>query len=321
MKLSLVITLLNEQDNIQPLLSRVYEALDGMKYEVILVDDGSTDDTVKQIRQYANEHVNLIIFKKNYGQTTAMAAGIDYATGEYIITLDGDLQNDPQDIPAMVEKLVLGDWDLVAGNRKKRQDGFIWRKLPSKLANQMIRFLSGVHIADYGCTLKVFKKEVAKDLGLYGELHRFIPILAKLNGARITEMEVRHHPRIHGESKYGIGRTLKVISDLILMLFYQKYFRRPIHLFGGIGIISFTAGGLINSYLLLQKILGADIWGRPILILGVMLLLMGVQFITFGLIAELMMRVYYESQNKKTYLVKDVFVGKANSAQKAQAII
>lgn len=321
MELSVIVTLLNEQDNIKPLLQNIYAALKGIRYEVILVDDGSTDGTVKQIKKYGSERVKLLIFKKNYGQTTALAAGIDHASGDYIVTLDGDLQNDPQDIPRMLEKLIAEDWDLVAGNRKNRKDGFIMRKLPSKIANSLIRKLSGVHISDYGCALKVFKRDVAKDLGLYGELHRFIPILARLNGARITEMDVMHHPRIHGTSKYGLGRTFKVVSDLILMLFYQKYFRRPIHLFGPIGIFSLLAGALINAYLLTLKIMGEDIWGRPILILGVVLLLMGIQFITFGLIAELIMRTYYESQKKKTYLVKDIFIGKKRSNEEAEALI
>ncbi len=321
MELSVIITLLNEEDNIQPLLENIYAALKGIKYEVILVDDGSTDATVDRIKQYGSENVKLLIFSKNYGQTTALAAGIDYSRGDYVVTMDGDLQNDPNDIPRMLEKLIAEGWDLVAGNRKNRKDGFILRKVPSRIANNLIRRLSGVYISDYGCALKVFKRDVAKELGLYGELHRFIPILAKLNGARITEMDVKHHPRIHGKSKYGLGRTFKVVSDLILMLFYQKYFRRPIHLFGPIGLFSLFAGGLINAYLLVLKIMGEDIWGRPILILGVLLLLMGIQFITFGLIAELIMRTYYESQNKKTYLIKDIFIGKKQGNEEAEALI
>jgi len=320
-ELSVIITLLNEEDNIQPLLENIYAALKGIKYEVILVDDGSTDATVDRIKQYGSENVKLLIFSKNYGQTTALAAGIDYSRGDYVVTMDGDLQNDPNDIPRMLEKLIAEGWDLVAGNRKNRKDGFILRKVPSRIANNLIRRLSGVYISDYGCALKVFKRDVAKELGLYGELHRFIPILAKLNGARITEMDVKHHPRIHGKSKYGLGRTFKVVSDLILMLFYQKYFRRPIHLFGPIGLFSLFAGGLINAYLLVLKIMGEDIWGRPILILGVLLLLMGIQFITFGLIAELIMRTYYESQNKKTYLIKDIFIGKKQGNEEAEALI
>ena len=321
MKLSVVVTLLNEEDNIQPLLTNISKALRDHEYEIILVDDGSTDGTVRNIRKHADEHVKLVIFNKNYGQTTAIAAGIDYASGDYIITMDGDLQNDPTDIPVMLEKLEAEGWDVVAGYRKNRQDGMLLRKIPSKLANALIRKLSGVHIRDYGCTLKIFTKQAAKELDLYGELHRFIPILAKLKGAKITEMAVKHHPRIHGTSKYGIGRTFKVISDLILMLFYQKYFRRPIHLFGPLGIISLAVGGLINFHLLVEKLLGKDIWGRPLLILGVLILLAGIQFITFGLIAELMMRIYYESQNKKTYSIKDIFIGESKNISIPQTTI
>jgi len=320
MKLSLVITLLNEEENIQPLLEKIYSSLTAYDYEVILVDDGSTDQTVDQIRKIGNEKVKTVIFNKNYGQTTAISAGIDYSNGDYIITLDGDLQNDPSDIPMMLDKLINEDWDVVAGNRKNRKDGMIWRRVPSRVANTLIRKLSGVYISDYGCTLKVFRRQIAKDLDLYGELHRFIPILAKLKGAKITEVVVKHHPRIHGSSKYGIGRTFKVVSDLILMLFYQKYFRRPIHLFGPLGILTLAAGSLINLYMLILKILGQDIWGRPLLILGVSLFLAGIQFVTFGLIAELMMRIYYESQSKKTYTVKDIVIGSKQKEKITKAI-
>lgn len=305
--LSVVITLLNEEDNIEPLFKNIRKALQGFHYELILVDDGSTDRTVDRIKNLADHRTKLISFYRNYGQTAALAAGIDNATGQFVVTMDGDLQNDPADIPAMLDKLKAENLDVVAGNRKNRQDGMLLRKIPSRIANRMIRNLTGVLMHDYGCTLKVFRIEIAKRLGLYGDLHRFIPILAVLQGARIAEMDVHHHARIHGVSKYGIGRTFKVMSDLILMVFFQKYFRRPIHLFGPIGIISFTVGAAINIYLLVLKIMGKDIWGRPILILGITLLLTGIQFLTFGIIAELMMRTYYESQKKKTYEVREVF--------------
>lgn len=317
MELSVIITLLNEEDNIEPLFQNIRQALEGFQYELICIDDGSTDGTVQKIKSLADHRTKLISLYRNYGQTQAMAAGIDHAVGEYIVTMDGDLQNDPADIPAMLAKLRGEGWDVVAGNRKNRKDGVLWRKIPSKIANMMIRRLTGVYIQDYGCTLKIFTSEMAKRLGLYGELHRFIPILAVLQGGRITEMDVRHHPRVHGTSKYGIGRTFKVMSDLILMVFFQKYFRRPIHLFGPIGIISFGLGVVINLYLLALKILGEDIWGRPILLLGVGLVLAGIQFLTFGLIAELIMRTYYESQNKKTYDVREVFIG-SNSAREIE---
>jgi glycosyltransferase involved in cell wall biosynthesis len=304
MELSIVITLLNEQDNIAPLFSSIRKALSSYDYELILVDDGSTDATVANIKRLADDRTRLVSLNRNYGQTAAMSAGIDHAQGDYIVTMDGDLQNDPADIPSMLLKLKSEGWDVVAGTRKNRQDGALLRKIPSKLANQLIRKLTDVHIQDYGCTLKVFTKEIAHKLGLYGELHRFIPVLAVLQGGRITDMDVKHHARVHGKSKYGIGRTFKVISDLV---FFQKYFRRPIHLFGPIGIISFIVGMAINLYLLAVKIMGQDIWGRPILLLGVSLVLAGIQFLTFGLIAELIMRTYYESQNKKIYNVREVF--------------
>jgi glycosyltransferase involved in cell wall biosynthesis len=310
MDLSVVITLFNEEDNIEPLFQSIHNALRDYEYELVLVDDGSTDDTVKKIKKFADHRTRLISFNRNYGQTAAMAAGIDNAIGEYIVTMDGDLQNDPMDIPLMLNKLKSEGWDVVAGTRKNRQDGMLLRKIPSKLANQLIRKLTGVYIHDYGCTLKVFKKDIAHKLGLYGELHRFIPILAVLQGGKITDMDVTHHPRIHGQSKYGIGRTFKVMSDLLLMVFFQKYFRRPIHLFGPIGIISFFAGCVINTYLLIIKLMGEEIWGRPILIAGVCLVLAGIQFLTFGIIAELMMRIYFESQNKKTYAIREVFMGR-----------
>jgi glycosyltransferase involved in cell wall biosynthesis len=314
MELSVIITLLNEEDNITPLFDSIRKALVHYEYELILVDDGSTDSTVAKIKALADHRTRLISFNRNYGQTAAMAAGIDHAHGDYIVTMDGDLQNDPRDIPAMLTKLKEEGWDVVAGNRKNRKDGMLWRKIPSRIANRMIRNLTGVFIRDYGCTLKVFRRDIALRLGLYGELHRFIPILAVLQGGKITDMDVKHHARIHGKSKYGIGRTLKVASDLMLMVFFQKYFRRPIHLFGPIGIISFMIGFLINFYMLVLKIMGQDIWGRPLLILGVSLVLAGIQFLTFGLIAELIMRTYYESQNKKTYNVREVFRGKSKLA-------
>lgn len=307
--ISVVITVYNEEDNIHPLLEATYAALFEIDYEVILVEDGSTDRTVSEVKKYANERTKLIIFNRNYGQTTALAAGIDMATGEYICTMDGDLQNDPTDIPVMLRKAIDEDWDVVAGRRANRKDGFVLRKIPSKIANWVIRNTTKVYLKDYGCTLRVYKADIAQNMGLYGELHRFIPVLAKQQGAKMTEMDVKHHPRIHGESKYGLSRTFKVMSDLILMLFFQKYFQRPIHLFGGIGLISFLLGSLISFYLLVLKILGEDIWGRPIMILGFILILGGIQLITTGIIAEIIVRTYFESQSKKTYKIKSVYQG------------
>jgi len=307
--LSVVITVYNEEDNIQPLLKATYAALSGMDYEIILVEDGSTDRTVAEVKKYANTRTKLVIFNRNYGQTTALAAGIDQATGEYIATMDGDLQNDPTDLPSMLQKAIDEEWDVVAGRRANRKDGFVFRKIPSKIANWIIRNSTNVHLKDYGCTLRVYKAEIAQNMGLYGELHRFIPVLAKQEGAKMTEVDVKHHPRIHGTSKYGLSRTFKVMADLILMLFFQKYFQRPIHLFGGLGLIAFLLGGIINVYLLVLKILGEDIWGRPILILGFMLILGGIQLITTGIIAEIIVRTYFESQDKKTYRVKALYTG------------
>jgi len=311
MKLSVVVTVFNEEDNVIPLCEKEYEALEGIDYELILVDDGSTDNTVENVRKVANSRTKLLVFNKNYGQSTAMTAGIDAAKGDYIVTMDGDLQNDPSDIPNMMAKLESSGMDVVAGVRANRQDGFVLRKFPSKIANWLIRSLTDVRLSDYGCSLRIYRKDIAKNLGLYGELHRFIPVLAKLQGAKMTEVDVKHHSRIHGESKYGINRTFRVMADLILMIFFQKYFRRPMHLFGGFGILLFSSGMLVNVYLLIVKFgFGQDIWGRPLLILGAILLLGGIQFITMGIISELMMRTYFESQNKKTYRLKETVIGK-----------
>ncbi len=306
MKLSLVITLFNEEKNVKPLIEKIHQALTGFEYEVILVDDGSIDNTVEEVKAAMNDRIRLVLLNKNYGQTTAMSAGIEEAVGEYVVTLDGDLQNDPSDIPAMVQKLEAEGWDVVAGIRRHRKDGMVLRKIPSAFANFLIRSLTDVHVHDYGCTLKVFKRKIAKNLGLYGELHRFIPILAALQGAKITEMDVKHHPRVHGVSKYGIGRTFNVSSDIMLMLFMQKYLQRPIHLFGPVGLVTFGIGLLINLYMIGLKLAGEDIWGRPLLIAGVLMLIGGLQIITFGIMTELLMRTYYESQNKKPYLVREI---------------
>ncbi|SFP25213.1 glycosyltransferase family 2 protein [Hydrogenimonas thermophila] len=318
MKLSVVIPVMNEEDNIAPLFKAVREALKDIDYELIMVDDGSSDKTVEKMKELADERTKILVFNRNFGQTTAMAAGIDEAKGELIVTLDGDLQNDPADIPMMIEKLEKEGWDLVAGRRAKRQDGMFLRKIPSKIANAIIRKTTKVYLHDYGCTLKIFKADVAKNLGLYGELHRFIPVLAKMYGAKITEVDVRHHPRIHGESKYGIGRTFRVVSDLLLMLFMQKYRTKPMHLFGTLGIPMLGAGLLIDAYMFLVKLFGEDIGQRPLLTLGVMLTLGGIQLITTGFIAELIMRTYYESQNKKPYTIKEVYVGKSKKSDETK---
>jgi glycosyltransferase involved in cell wall biosynthesis len=244
--------------------------------------------------------------KKNYGQSLALMAGIDYAQGEYIATMDGDLQNDPSDLPRMLKIAEEEGFDMVAGNRANRKDGMVLRKIPSRIANYIIRSTTDVHLKDYGCALKVLKADLAKDLGLYGELHRFVPVLAHLEGARITQVDVKHHARQFGKSKYGLSRTFKVVSDLLLMLFFKKYMQKPMHLFGNAGVFLFVSGLLINLYLLVLKLMGEDIWGRPLIILGMMLLFGGIQFITIGIVVEIQMRTYFESQQKKPYKVRRV---------------
>lgn len=307
--LSLVISVYNEEDNILPLTQQIHQALEGYRYEIIFADDGSSDETVARVLEMNDPKVHLIELRKNYGQSSALAAGIDYAHGAWIITLDGDLQNDPSDIPQMVAKAEKEHWDVVTGIRAKRKDKFFLRKIPSWLGNALVRKATGIHIKDNGCALKVFRADIAKELGLYGELHRFIAVLAHLEGARIAQVDVKHHPRIHGKSKYGLSRTLKVVSDLMLMLFFKKYMQRPMHLFGTWGFLIFGLGALINIYLLVLKVMGQDIWGKPLLLLGILLLLAGIQLITFGLLADSQMRTYYESQEKKPYRIKRISQG------------
>ncbi|HNP22970.1 MAG TPA: glycosyltransferase family 2 protein [Panacibacter sp.] len=306
-ELSVVIPVMNEEDNIKPMIEAVAAALKEYDYEVIFVDDGSTDTTRQRIKENLTDRIKLIELRKNYGQSTAMSAGIDFTTGTYVTMLDGDLQNDPTDIPMMLEKLKAEDWDVVAGNRKKRQDGAVLRKIPSKIANAIIRSMTKVYIQDYGCTLKVFRREIAEELGLYGELHRFIPVLASMQGARITQVDVKHHARQFGKSKYGLGRTFRVMSDLVTMVFFRKYSQKPMHLFGTMGFISLFLGIIINLYELTLKIMGEDIWGKPMLLLGMILVLGGIQLITIGILAEISMRTYYESGSKKTYQVRKVW--------------
>ena len=297
MELSVVIPLYNEEQNVQPLLKALYQTLSGYQYELILVDDGSIDRTVEQIRQYATNDVFCLPLHHNQGQTFALKAGIAAAKGQYIATLDGDLQNDPADIPCLISKLIAGPYDMVAGYREKRKDPW-HRTLPSRLANYLIRTTTGVKLSDYGCTLKVFRSSLAKELDLHGELHRFIPVLAHLHGASITELPVNHAPRVHGQSKYGLGRTLKVVSDLLMVLFFQKYWAKAMHLFGTAGILLVAAAVSILVYLLTVKLLGYDIGGRPLLLLGMVAGLGGLQFISFGLIAEMLYRVHHRKAEK-----------------------
>lgn len=303
--LSIVIPVYNEEGNVGLLTESIENGLKGYKYEIIYIDDFSTDNTRKEIKELNNPNVVLIELKRNYGQSSALAAGIDYAKGNYIVTMDGDMQNDPSDIPEMLELAINEDWDLVTGIREKRKDNFV-RTLPSKIANYIIRKSTKLHITDAGCALKVMTAETAKNLPLYGELHRFIALNAHIDGARITEIPVKHHARHLGVSKYGLGRTFKVINDLLLILFQRKYLQNPLYLFGNLGMTFFGIGVIINLYLLVVKLMGNDIGTRPLLILGILLILVGIQFFTIGIVTDLLMRTYYESQNKTPYKIRHI---------------
>jgi len=308
-KLSVVVTVYNEEMNILPLIERITAALEGLEYEIVYVDDGSTDNTLKTLYSIQHPRLKVVEFRKNYGQSLALMAGIEQAEGAFIATMDGDLQNDPSDIPMMLRIAEESNYDMVAGERANRKDGMFLRKIPSRIANFIIRKTSGVNLRDYGCALRVFRSDIAKDMGIYGELHRFIPVLAHLEGARITQVPVRHHAREFGQSKYGLSRTLKVISDLLLMLFLKKYMQKPMHLFGNTGVFLFAAGALINLYLIVLKLMGQDIWGKPLLILGLMLVIAGIQLVTIGIVIEIQMRTYFESQQKRPYKIRKVVKG------------
>lgn len=311
---SVIVCVYNEEKNIAPLVGQIETALAHLDYEIVYVDDGSRDGTLSELKKIHNPRLRIVEFRRNYGQSAALAAGIEYAEGEWIVTMDGDLQNDPADIPTMLEKAQREHLDLLAGIRQKRQDGIFFRKIPSRIANWLIRRASGVYLHDYGCTLKVFRADLAKSLGIYGELHRFIPVLADLEGARMDEMPVRHHSRQHGKSKYGINRTIRVLSDLQLILFLKRFRHKPMHLFGGWGVLSLGIGSLILFWLLLQKILGHEIGGRPLLTLGFILFMAGLQLIALGILSEMMVRTYYESQDKKPYKVRKVHEQQSVSA-------
>lgn len=310
-KLSLVICVYNEEPNIKPLAEQIKVALKDYDFEAIFVDDGSTDGTRREILNINDERFLLVELKRNYGQSSALQAGIDQAEGDYVALIDGDLQNDPADIPMMLKIIEEEEWDMVAGVRANRKDGMFLRKIPSKIANYMIRKSTGVSMKDLGCTLKIFSKDIIKSIHIYGELHRYIPVLIALEGGtKITQVDVNHRPREFGSSKYNLSRTTRVMSDLILMMFFKKYMQRPIHFFGTIGIITFGLGVLINVYLLILKLMGHDIWGKPLILLGILLVIGGIQFVTIGIIADLQMRTYFESQGKKPYRVKRVVPAK-----------
>ena len=306
--LSVVVPLYNEQDNVLLLTQKIHESLVGYQYEIIYIDDFSTDQTKKVVNDLADNQVHLIALKKNYGQSLALAAGIDYASGTYIITMDGDLQNDPSDIPSMLKEAIFGGYDLVTGIRQKRKDSLL-KKIPSKIANFLVRRVTKLDIKDNGCALKVFHKDVAKDLNLYGEMHRFITLLAFLEGAQIKQVPVKHHARHAGVSKYGLERVFKVIADMMLLLFIRKYIQRPIHLFGIFGVLLIGAGLCINAYLVYLKLMGEDIGTRPLLTLGMMLIFAGIQLFTIGIVMELLIRTYYESQKKRPYRIRKVTQG------------
>jgi glycosyltransferase involved in cell wall biosynthesis len=307
--LSIVIPLYNEEDNVVPLMERLHESLLGYNYQLIFVDDFSRDHTRRRILQRKDPKVHLISLKKNYGQSLALAAGLDYAEGAYIVTMDGDLQNDPMDIPKMLPFVLDGSYDVVTGIRHRRKDPLV-KKIPSKVANFMVRRVSRLDIQDNGCALKVFTREIAKELNLYGEMHRFITLLAHLEGAQIKQIPVNHQPRNAGVSKYGLERVFKVVADLMMLLFIRKYFQRPIHLFGILGVLMVLAGIAMNVYLLIVKFgFGQDIGNRPLLIFGVMFILAGIQLFTIGIVMELLIRTYYESQSKRPYRIKNVIIG------------
>lgn len=307
--LSIVVPLYNEEANVGLLTQKIHESLEGYNYQIVYIDDFSTDRTRQVVRELADPKVHLISLKKNYGQSLALAAGIDYAEGEYIITMDGDLQNDPADIPLMLPYVLSGEYDVVTGIRENRRDSLV-KKIPSKIANFMVRRVTKLDIKDNGCALKVFTRTIAKDLNLYGEMHRFINLLAFLEGAQIKQVPVRHHPRHAGVSKYGLERVFKVLADMMLLLFIRKYFQRPIHLFGIFGVVLILLGLAINLYLLIIKFgFNEDIGNRPLLIFGMMFILAGIQLFTIGIVMELLIRTYYESQSKRPYRIKNVLVG------------
>ncbi len=299
--LSIVVPMYNEVDNVEPFVRAVHDALNNYphNWELIIVNDGSRDGTQQALdeqRQLRGPHVRPIHLWRNFQQTAAMQAGIDAARGDVIVTLDGDLQNDPKDIPAIVAKLVIEDLDLVAGWRQNRQDGLFLRKVPSRIANHLIRKITGLKFQDLGCSLKAYRASVLKRVRLYGEMHRFIPawMATVTSPARMSELPVSHHARTHGESKYGISRTLRVVLDLLAVNFFLRFAGRPGHFFGGVGLGIGLIGSLILGYLGVLKMLGHDIGGRPLLWLGFFCVLGGLQFLTTGVLAELLIRIYYD---------------------------
>jgi glycosyltransferase involved in cell wall biosynthesis len=312
--ISVVIPVYNEEENVEPLIREINGVLAplGKPYEIVTVDDGSRDATYAVLAQlYKNQPtLKVIRLKRNFGQTAAMAAGLAHAQGAVVVMMDGDGQNDPADIPALLAKLEEGN-DLVTGWRAQRRDPFFSRRLPSMIANRLISWTTQVSLHDYGCTLKAMRQDVAHGLKLYGEMHRFLPAIAYERGARIAELKVNHRPRLSGVSKYGIGRTLRVVLDLLTVKFLISYSTRPSHVFGPIGILSGLAGFLIGIYLTIEKFyFGRSIGARPLLLLAVLLIFIGFQFVTMGLLGEMLARTYHESQDRPIFVIRDILGGK-----------
>src|SRR6476660_8632124 len=308
-ELSLFLPVLDEEENLRPMHAKIADALDtlGKTAEVIYVDDGSTDKSLAILREIAagDNRVRVISLRRNYGQTAAMSAGIDAAKGEILIPMDADLQNDPADISRLLEKLDEG-YDVVSGWRKNRQDKLISRKIPSQIANRIISWIGGVHLHDYGCSLKAYRRDVIQDVRLYGEMHRFIPIYASWAGARVTEIPVEHHARTMGKSKYGLSRTLKVVFDLMTIKFMASYQTKPIYVFGSFGMLAFAISLLAGLYALFLKVIHkADFVQTPLPILTIVMFAVGVQFLLMGLLAEMLVRTYHESQAKAIYSVRE----------------
>ena len=313
MNLSIVIPVFNEEENIGPLVSEIDQVLAPSQdsYEIVVVDDGSRDGTIAALRVLVqrSERVKIVRLKRNFGQTAALAAGLDHAEGDIVVLMDGDAQNDPADIPELLRKIADGN-DLVAGWRYNRKDPLLSRRVPSMIANQLISWTTQVKLHDYGCTLKAMRKELAKSLRLYGEMHRFIPAIADERGARIVEVKVNHRPRLRGASKYGITRTLRVVLDLMTVKFLVSYSTRPAHVFGPIGMLCGLTGFALALYLTAQKfIYDLNIGGRPLLLLSILLIFIGIQFVSMGLLGEMLARTYHESQNRPVYVVGEIWEG------------
>ncbi len=310
--LSVVVPLYNEEESLPHLVEQLLAALrpSGERFELVLVNDGSSDRTAEVLERLSQDIPELVgvLLRKNYGQTAAMAAGFDVAQGEVIVSLDGDLQNDPADIPMLLAKLREG-YDLVSGWRHQRQDAALQRKLPSKIANRLIGRVTGVRLHDYGCSLKAYSRDVLSDMRLYGELHRFLPALAFIEGARITEVKVNHRARQFGSSKYGIDRTFRVLMDLLTVWFMKRFLTRPMYVFGFGGLIAILLSLVASSYLLAVKLMGGDIANRPLLTLAVVLGLAGIQLFCFGLLGELQIRTYHESQDRPIYRIRETLRG------------